>query len=67
MIDLIIWVSLILSIGTGVGMVWVFNHLVSGGVIIGDKYNEVELILAIVILVPVVIALVAFTVRKIRG
>ena len=66
MIDVLIWIALTMSIGTGVLAVWVFNHLVSGGVITGDKYNEVELILASAILVLVSIALVGFTVRKLR-
>ena len=55
-----------MSIGTGILAVWVFNHLVNGGVIVGDKYNEVELILATAILCSVVIVLVVFTVRKLR-
>lgn len=66
MLDLIIWIALTMSIGTGIGMVWVFSHLISGGIIVGDKYNEVELIASIAILVAVVIALVGFTVRKLR-
>ncbi len=64
--DIIIWIALVMSIGTSILAVWVFNHLVSGGIIVGDKYNEVELILATVILVAVVIALIGFTVRKLR-
>ena len=66
MIDLIIWIALTMSIGTGVLAVWVFNHLVSGGVIIGDKYNEIELIASICILALVVIGWCGFTVRKLR-
>ncbi len=67
MIDVIIFIALFFSIGTGIGMVWVFNHLVGGGVIVGDKYNGIELIFATAILCVVVIALVSFTVRKLRG
>ncbi len=66
MIDVIIFIALMMSLATGIGMVWVFNHLVSGGVIIGDKYNEVELWASILITALVVIALVCFVVRKIR-
>ena len=65
--NLIIWIALTMSIAPAVLAVWVFNHLVSGGVIIGDKYNEVELIFATAILCLVVIALIFFTARKLRG
>ena len=66
MLDFIIWIALTMSLATGVLAVWVFNHLVSGGIIIGDKYNLIELWAAIAILVLVGIALVGFTVRILR-
>ena len=66
MIDILVWFALMMSLGTGVGMVWSFSVLVNGSIIVGDKYNEVELIVATAILCLVVIALVVFTIRKIR-
>ena len=66
MIDLLIFIALMMSLGTGVGMVWVFSQLVSGAVIVGDKYNLIELWAAMAILALVVIALVSFTIRKLR-
>ena len=66
MIDVIIFIALMMSLATGVGMVFVFKCLVAGSVIVGDKYNEAELIASIAILVCVVIALACFVVRKLR-
>ena len=64
--DIIIFFALMMSLGPSIGMVWLFRHLVGGGVITGDKYNEAELIASICILALVVIALISFTVRKMR-
>ena len=64
--DAIIWSALTLSLATSIGMVYVFNRLCEGYIIVGDKYNFVELMAAITILCLVVIAWVIFTVRKIR-
>lgn len=66
MINIIIWIALTMSIGTGVLAVWVFRYLNAGFTIVGDSYNLIELILATSILVLVVISLVGFTVRKLR-
>ena len=69
MIDALMFAALMMSIGTGVLAVSLFNRFVnSDGTILisADKYNQVELWAAIAILVLVVIALIAFTVRKLR-
>ncbi len=69
MIDVIIFIALMMSLTTGVGMVYLFNLLVNsdGSITIPtDKYNGIELIAAIAILCVVAIALVCFVVRKLR-
>ena len=66
MIDLIVWVALMMSLATSIGMVWSFSILLNGSIIVGDKYNEVELIAAIAILGLVIVALIGFTVRILR-
>ncbi len=69
MLDFIIWVSLMMSLGTGVLAVWVFGILLNseGSIVVPvDKYTEIELIASILILCVAVIALICFTVRKLR-
>ncbi len=69
MVDVIIFIALMMSLGTGVGMVYIFHLLVNSGgsiTIPTDKYNGIELIAATAILVLVIIALVLFTIRKLR-
>ncbi len=69
MIDAIIFYALMMSLATGVGVVYLFNLLVNsdGSITIPtDRYNEAELIAATLITALVVIALVCFVVRKIR-
>ncbi|KKN74961.1 hypothetical protein LCGC14_0384630 [marine sediment metagenome] len=66
MLDIIVWVALMMSIGTGALAVWVFSVLVSGAVIVGDKYTLIELTLASAILCLLVAALIGFTARKLR-
>ena len=67
MTDILIFIALMMSLATGILAVWVFNYLVSGGAIVGDKYNEIELWLAISITALVLVALIGFTIRKLRG
>jgi len=67
MIDLIIWIALTMSIGTAVLAVWVFSHLVSGGIIVGDSYNLIELWIARAILMLVALAWCGFIIKKLRG
>ena len=67
MLDIIIWIALTMSIGTAVGMVWVFNHLASGGIIVGDSLNLIELNASIAILCVLVIAWCGFVVKKLRS
>lgn len=66
MIDLLIWIALTMSLGTAILAVWVFNHLVSGGIIVGDSYNLIELWASMAILVIVVMAWCGFIVKKVR-
>ncbi len=66
MIDALIWVALMMSIGTGVLAVWVFAHLNAGYTIIGDKYNLIELWAAAAILLLVLVALIGLTIRKLK-
>ncbi len=56
MIDALVWIALTGGIGTAVLAVCVFSVLSAGYIIPMDKYNSVELILAIVILVLLIIA-----------
>ena len=65
--DAIIWSALTLSLATSIGMVWIFNRLCEGYIIVGDKYNYVELMAAITILAIVLVAWLGFTIRKVRG
>lgn len=66
MIDVLIWIALTMSIAPAVLVVWLFNHLVGGGIIVGNSYNLIELILAIAILVCLIAGWVGFTIRKLR-
>ena len=69
MIDALIFSALMMSIGTGLLAISLFNRFInSDGTILisADKYNQAELIAAIAILVLVVVSLIAFTVRKLR-
>ena len=66
MIDVLIWIALTMSIGTAILAVWVFNHLASGGIIVGDSYNSIELWASMAILVLLIIALVCFTIKNLR-
>lgn len=67
MLDIIIWIALTMSIGTGVLAVWVFSHLVAGHTIGGDSYNLMELWASIAILAFVLIAWCGFIIKKLRG
>lgn len=64
--DILTWTALTMSIAPAALAVWVFNHLIAGGIIVGDCYNSIELNASIIILVLVVIAWCGFTIRKLR-
>ena len=63
----IIFVALIMSLGPGIGMVWVFYRLVNGVHIVPDSRNFIELICATGILVLLALANILFIKMILKG